>query len=170
VLDIFAGTGALAIEAISRGAATALCIESGKSALTALRRNVCALGVGDSLRIAAADFRTALRAQAAAGVEFDGVFVDAPYAKGLTEEALEMLDAGGLVAEQGWIAVETARREIAPRRVGSLVMQREDEYGDTKLLLYERLGDVAGEAASGGDQEQAGGVEPQPAEEPEENQ
>lgn len=166
VLDIFAGTGALAIEAISRGAAGALCIENEKSALAVLRRNVSALELAGSLRIAAEDFRTVLRAQARAGAEFDGVFVDAPYAKGLTEEALELLDTGGLVAARGWVAVETARREKAQRRVGGLVLQREDEYGDTKLLLYERPGDAAGEARRGCDREQTGQMQPQRADEP----
>jgi len=171
VLDVFAGTGSLAIEALSRGAAAALCIENAKAALAALRRNVAALELGGNLRIAAEDFRTALRAQAAARREFDGVFVDAPYDKGLTEEALEMLDAGALVASQGWVAVETARREKAQRRVGGLVLQREDEYGDTKLLLYERLGEAAGAARRGYDVEQAELAEPERADrsEPEEN-
>ncbi len=167
VLDVFAGTGALAIEALSRGAAGALCVENDESALVALRRNVSALELGGSLRIAAEDFRTALRVQAEAGAEFDGVFVDAPYAKGLTEEALELLDTGGLVAVQGWVAVETARREKAQRRVGSLVLQREDEYGDTKLLLYERPGDAAGEARRGCDREQTNEARSQQADEPE---
>lgn len=167
VLDVFAGTGALAIEALSRGAAGALCIENEKSALAALRRNVSALALGDSLRIAPEDFRTALRAQAKAGAEFDGVFVDAPYAKGLTEEALELLDTLGLVAGSGWVAVETARREKAQRRVGSLVLQREDEYGDTRLLLYERPGDATGEARRGCDREQTDQAQPQQADEPE---
>jgi len=166
VLDVFAGTGALAIEAVSRGAAGALCIESGKSALAALRRNVSALALERSVRVLAGDFRSALRAQAQAGATFDGVFVDAPYAKDLTRETLELLDAGALVAERGWVAAETSTREKPLPRVGRLVLQRQDAYGDTMLLLYERSGDATGEDA------RAGGIrteaqEPQPTDVPE---
>lgn len=140
ILDVFAGTGALAIEALSRGARSALCIEHEKAALAALRRNVAALGLGNSLEIAARDFRSALAVQAGKRATFDGVFLDPPYEQGLAEEALGLLDADSLVALDGWVVAETATREKLPSRVGSLLLQREDEYGHTRLLLYERQG------------------------------
>lgn len=168
MLDVFAGTGALAIEAVSRGAAAALCIENGKPALAALRHNISALALDASVRVVADDFRSALRAQAREGGRFDGVFVDAPYARNLTRETLELLDAGGLVAAGGWVAAETAKREEPLPRVGSLVLQREDAYGDTRLLLYERMDEAAGDERAGHAQtantEQPPDGEPEPKE------
>ncbi|HYC00231.1 MAG TPA: 16S rRNA (guanine(966)-N(2))-methyltransferase RsmD [Candidatus Limnocylindrales bacterium] len=140
VLDVFAGTGALAIEALSRGAASAVCIENDRNALAALRRNLDALGLRDRVKVVAADFRDALAAEARGGASFEGVLLDPPYAQGMAAAGLALLDSLGLVAPTGWVVAEVGRRENAPERVGSLTRQREDVYGDTKLALYERPG------------------------------
>ena len=79
VLDVFAGTGALGIEAISRGAASAVSVERDRHALRAIRTNAEALGLGDRLRVVARGWREALRAEAEAGSRFDLVLVDPPY-------------------------------------------------------------------------------------------
>ena len=68
---------------------------------------------------------------------FDGVFLDPPYRKGFVAQALAALAEHAVVAEGGWVSVETADDEPLPYEVGGLVLVREDVYGDTKLGLYE---------------------------------
>jgi len=140
VLDVFAGTGALAIEAVSRGAAAAVCIESDRNALAALKRNLEALGLKGRIEVIAADFRAALAAQARSGGCYDGVLLDPPYQQGLSVETLEKIEAAGLLREGGWAVAEMARREAAPEKIAALVRLRDDVYGDTRLVLYERAG------------------------------
>jgi 16S rRNA (guanine966-N2)-methyltransferase len=137
VLDLFAGTGALAIEAISRGASRAVCVEMERRALETLKDNVRELELASQVRVIGDDFRRVL----ARLRPFDGVFVDPPYGKGLAIDALGALAELGLVKDGGWVSVETFRREQLPDivRGPAIVLSRlrEDTYGDTKLSLYE---------------------------------
>jgi 16S rRNA (guanine966-N2)-methyltransferase len=79
VLDLFAGTGALGIEALSRGAASAVAVERDRNAVRAIRTNAEALALGDRLRVVPRGWREALRAEAEAGSRFDLVLIDPPY-------------------------------------------------------------------------------------------
>jgi 16S rRNA (guanine966-N2)-methyltransferase len=155
VLDLFAGTGALAIEAISRGASRAVCVELERRALETLKDNVRDLDLARQVRVIGDDFRRVLARLRA----FDGVFIDPPYGKGLALDALGGLAELGLVKDGGWVSVETGRREQLPEIVEGpaivLARLREDAYGDTKLALYEAR--VAAAETVGG--EDAGGAE-----------
>src|SRR5436189_3706961 len=104
VLDLFAGTGALGLEAISRGAAFALFVDDGAEARALLRQNVQALGVAAATRIFRRD---ATKLGPAHPVEpFSLVFLDPPYGKGLAEKALESARAGGWLTSEALIVVE----------------------------------------------------------------
>ena len=106
VLDLFAGTGALGIEAISRGADFVLFVDDGAEARALLRENVAALGLGGVTRIFRRD---ATKLGPAHPVEpFSLVFVDPPYGKGLAERALASALAGGWLAPGALIVVEEA--------------------------------------------------------------
>src|SRR5882757_6804581 len=104
VLDLFAGTGALGLEAVSRGAAFGLFIDDGTEARALLRQNVEALGLGGVTRIFRRD---ATKLGAAHPVEpFSLVFLDPPYRKGLAEPALVSLAAGGWLTPDALVVVE----------------------------------------------------------------
>ena len=104
VLDLFAGTGALGLEALSRGAAFALFVDDGTEARALLRQNVEALGAGGATRIFRRD---AAKLGPAHPLEpFSLVFVDPPYGKALAEQALISARAGGWLAEDALIVVE----------------------------------------------------------------
>ena len=104
VLDLFAGTGALGIEALSRGAAFALFVDDGAEARALLRENVTALGLGGATRIFRRD---ATKLGPAHPVEpFSLVFLDPPYGKGLAERALASARAGGWLAPDALVVVE----------------------------------------------------------------
>jgi len=84
VLDLFAGTGALGLEALSRGAPKAVFVERDGAALGALRRNLREVGMEERATVIGADVRTALRRLAAAGEQFSWVFLDPPYVREMT--------------------------------------------------------------------------------------
>ena len=106
VLDLFAGTGALGIEALSRGSAFALFVDDGAEARALLRENVATLGLGGTSRIFRRD---ATKLGPAHPVEpFALVFLDPPYGKGLAEQALASARAGGWLVPDALIVVEEA--------------------------------------------------------------
>src|SRR5262249_41616293 len=97
VLDLFAGSGALGLEALSRGAAHAVFVERDRAALRALQDNLATLKLGDRARVMPEDAVHAVRALAARGERFDAVLVDAPYGAPEAVEALSAAGEGGLV-------------------------------------------------------------------------
>jgi 16S rRNA (guanine(966)-N(2))-methyltransferase RsmD len=137
VLDLYAGTGALGIEALSRGAHRLVSVEISRRAARVLIANLQACAVSGRTEVLVRDASAALSALGRRGISFAGVFVDPPYGMGLAARSLTALAETGLVEDGGWVSVETSSDEVLPERVGALVRMREDVYGDTKLALYE---------------------------------
>jgi 16S rRNA (guanine966-N2)-methyltransferase len=132
VLDLFAGTGALGLEALSRGAAFALFIDAGAEARALLRENIAALGLGGVTRVFRRD---AAKLGAAHPVEpFSLVFLDPPYRQGLGERALAAAQAGGWLAPGALAVVEEAADAgfVAPAGFDELERRR---YDDTVLIV-----------------------------------
>jgi 16S rRNA (guanine966-N2)-methyltransferase len=132
VLDIFAGSGALGIEALSRGAVHATFVDSGKPALEVLRRNLAELGVADRATVVGHDAVAAARRLAE---PFGFVFVDPPYASDLASRAVLALPAAAL-ADDAWIIVEHDRKHAPPDALGSLLRTDQRRYGDTHVSFY----------------------------------
>jgi 16S rRNA (guanine966-N2)-methyltransferase len=142
VLDLFAGTGALGIEALSRGAERAVFIERDRQALGALRENLKELGLADRAVVVAADVKTGLRRLASSlGPEerFSWVFLDPPYAvdqASVTEAVLAELTERNLLTGCAVVTVEHDGRHRPPASVGALFLTDRREYGDTELSFY----------------------------------
>ena len=137
VVDLFAGSGALGIEALSRGAEFALFVDNGAEARALLRANVEALALGGVTRIWRAD-ATQL-GKAPAGPPFTLAFLDPPYGKGLAEPALAALSQGGWLAANALVVVEeAAKAEI----VAPPALERVDErvYGETRIAFFVAAG------------------------------
>lgn len=132
VLDLFAGTGALGIEALSRGARFALFVDEGAEARACLRANVEALGLGGTTRIARRD-ATKL-GPVGATAPFNLVFADPPYGRGLGEQALASALSGGWLAPHALVVwEETADAEpTAPDGFETLETR---DYGDTRVAI-----------------------------------
>jgi 16S rRNA (guanine966-N2)-methyltransferase len=134
VLDLFAGSGALGIEALSRGAASALLVERDARAVAVIRANLDALGLDEPAAIVhAGPARTALRSASGRGDTYDLIFLDPPYrsAPGLGQElsaALEPLLSGG-----GRVVTESDRR--APLEL-AFPLTHERRYGDTLIRIH----------------------------------
>lgn len=147
VLDLYAGTGTLGIEALSRGAAHTTFIERSRAALAVLGRNLTALGLAEEgvVRVMRGDVATALRRLARDAEMFDRVFIDPPYESAEAVRALEALVAGGLLAPDAEVVVEASRRHpVGP--VPGLVRLDERRYGDTLIVRLAPAG-LGGEEA-----------------------
>jgi 16S rRNA (guanine966-N2)-methyltransferase len=133
VLDLFAGTGALGIESLSRGAAHATFVESSRPALDALRKNVGDLGLTRQTAIVAKDVARA--APTLAG-PFDLVFIDPPYAA-LPTIAPLVAACAKAIGEDATLVLEHASRDAAPGLDG-FAPRPTRVYGDTSLTIYDR--------------------------------
>jgi 16S rRNA (guanine966-N2)-methyltransferase len=137
VLDLFAGTGALGIEALSRGARAVVAVEHNRRAARVLVENMRSLGLEGRSEVKVLDVDRFLDDAAEQGRRFCGIFVDPPYGTGAAERTLEKIAALGLVESGGWVTIESARSEEFPERLGELSRVRADRYGDTLVTLYE---------------------------------
>jgi 16S rRNA (guanine966-N2)-methyltransferase len=132
VLDLFAGTGALGIEAVSRGAADALFVDEGVEARALLRQNIETLGLGGVTRIFRRD---ATRLGPAHPLEpFSLVFLDPPYGKGLADKALASAREGGWLKPQALVVVEEAADAAFAAPQGFAELERRT-YDDTEFVF-----------------------------------
>jgi 16S rRNA (guanine966-N2)-methyltransferase len=137
VLDLFAGTGALGLEALSRGASVLTLVDEDKNACAVALRNAGSLGYGDRCRIVREDVFRALPRLAG---PYDLVFSDPPYAARATQRILDLLAGTSILAEGGRAVLEKDRREPLPEVPAGLRLVEERRYGDTVLLFVERAG------------------------------
>jgi 16S rRNA (guanine966-N2)-methyltransferase len=132
VLDLFAGTGALGIEALSRGAAFALFVDDAAEARALLRENVATLGLGGTTRIFRRD---ATKLGPAHPIEpFSLVFLDPPYGKELAEKALASARDGGWLVPEALIIVEEAEKSAFAAPEGFAEVERRG-YDDTEFIV-----------------------------------
>ena len=146
VLDLFAGTGAVGMEALSRGAESLVAVEKSHAAARSIRENLVLLG--ETAEVIQGDVFPALRRLGSENRTFDLVFIDAPYEKGMSQRAVLEVFGQGLVARTGLVAVTVRRKEVMPGEEGwegellpentGIVFDR--RYGDTRLVVYGKTG------------------------------
>ena len=133
-LDAFAGTGAVGIEALSRGASHVTFVEHDSRAIRLLEGNLARAGVKDRYAIIRTGFAQAFRG--AVTPSFDIIFLDPPY--GGQELAAALTAAAGLAGNDTRVVIEHARRDRAPQQVEALVLTRELSSGDSGLAFYRK--------------------------------
>lgn len=138
ILDLFAGSGAIGIEALSRGANRAVFVDSSPSSCRLVEENLRNTGLTANAEILRHDTSGALRSLAGKGEKFDLIFLDPPYQKGFVAPTLEQAAGAGLLSEHGLIVVEHSRREPVPASVGQFHVSRQLVFGDTLLSIYRR--------------------------------
>lgn len=142
VLDLFAGTGALGIEALSRGARSCLFVEASEKVCAVIRRNVDECGFRDRSKVLARDVRRVIdKGAESMGAPFDLVLMDPPYAHGLEQLALdELVKPNGWLSEGASVVVERATRDVIAWseavRAAFSEEPYEKEYGDTTLVFW----------------------------------
>ena len=141
VLDLFAGTGSLGLEALSRGAASAVFVD--RATEHVLRENAEHTRLDETARILRGDVFSVLSRLAAEGAVFDLVFCDPPYHKGLWERALTALDASPVLSEGALVIVESGEDEKELPSLTRLSLVREERYGHTtRVRIFEILEEV----------------------------
>ena len=154
VLDLYAGTGALGLEALSRGAGSLVCVERAPRCVAALRANVESLGAGEAAEVVASDARGAMRRLGRRGARFDLVFLDPPYASDELSRALSGLREHDLLAPGAMVVIERSRRHSLPDAAGYEALD-ERRYGDTVITRLLAPGrnekDMAGSGMEGGE-------------------
>jgi 16S rRNA (guanine966-N2)-methyltransferase len=143
VLDLFAGTGAVGIEALSRGAARVVLVERDQSALRALRANLATLGASRAAaRVLAGDVLQLLPTVGAEEGTFDFVFIDPPYGTTLAGRTLEALAAARVCRDGSEVVVQHSMRTVLPVVSGLVAHRRPRRFGDTALTFL-RAGGAA---------------------------
>lgn len=138
VLDLYAGSGNLSIEALSRGAARAVLVDSSARSTQAIKKNLRRFGLTGKADVWLAPVARALRALAKRGAAFDVIFLDPPYDRGLIEPSLEMIARLDLLSASGVMVAEHSAREEIRSRIDGLILYDQRRYGDTLLSFLRR--------------------------------
>lgn len=133
VLDLFAGTGNLGIEALSRGAKKAIFVEKGRQATRLIQRNLTPLRVEDRSEILTKDVNRAIGILKQRGESFDLILMDPPYEKGLIQKTLMKLTLHPIYHKDSILVIEHNRREPLPETVVGWNLIRQRRIGDTLI-------------------------------------
>ncbi len=136
VLDLFAGTGALAFEALSRGAVSAVLVDSGREAQQLCRDNALALGFTIELLPLLA--QQGIEKLAARGARFELIFADPPYAQAAVDSLLAWLTTYPLLEPGGRLVLEHSKHEVAAQQVGGFSRLDQRTFGETVVSIYAR--------------------------------
>ena len=140
VLDLYAGTGALGLESLSRGAHQVVFVENHVASARILRENVTRCGHDERCVVVTEDVETFLTTPPSFEEPpvFDMVFADPPYHTTDLVPLLERLDLSGKIASRGIVVLEHFFKHSVPSRIGVLIQTRQSRYGDTMLTFYQR--------------------------------
>jgi 16S rRNA (guanine966-N2)-methyltransferase len=136
VLDLFSGTGALGLEAISRGATRAVLVDQSREGAELSKKNADALGFAAQVEVLALPAAKAIAALGKKGEKFTLVFMDPPYAQRAIEDVLEALSAAAVLAPQARIVAEHGKKEDVAEQVGPLARQFHRVFGDTQVSIF----------------------------------
>jgi len=140
VADLFAGTGSLGIEALSRGAAHSDFVEANARQVAVIRANLAAAKVADRARVLHMKVERAL---GQLDRRYDLVLMDPPYAQPFPAQVVEQLASAGLLTSDAIVIVGHATRVAVPGRCGGLVLWQDRQYGDSSLAFYRRDAEAA---------------------------
>jgi 16S rRNA (guanine(966)-N(2))-methyltransferase RsmD len=135
-LDLFAGSGNIGIEALSRGASVAVFVEANRRHAAIIKENLKACGLEPKARLISAKVAEALRLLAEEGQAFDLIFLDPPYLKSFEAVTLADIERYHLLKPEGVIIVESSKKDCMPQSVGDLSLLRTEKYGDTLLSFF----------------------------------
>lgn len=135
VLDLFAGTGQLGIEALSRGAASAVFVDAGAPAVRLVRENLKRTNFLDRAAVVQSDYERFLRS---CGKTFDIILLDPPYAEKFLENALEIISEIDILNDSGIIICEKTADKALNAEIPGLTMKKEYRYGKCSLVLYRK--------------------------------
>lgn len=145
-LDLFAGSGNVGIEALSRGARQAVFVDLMTGHLKVVEENLTSTGLRERAELLRRDARAAVADLGSRARRFDLIFVDPPYAQDLVPQSLEAISEHGILAADGWVICEHHKKDAVPEAIpgtgsaGGLKKFRELNFGETVLTLYRLQG------------------------------
>jgi len=134
--DLYAGTGGVGIEALSREAREVVFVENNAQVAGILRENIKLTGLQANAEVIQRDVEAACRLLLGKRCIFDIIFADPPYRQGLANEVLNILNKYPLLQVNGLLIIETGGDEKVPEKKGSLLLVRREKYGDTTIIFY----------------------------------
>ncbi|MBP1961156.1 16S rRNA (guanine(966)-N(2))-methyltransferase RsmD [Paenibacillus aceris] len=138
VLDLFAGTGGLGIEALSRGMDKAVFIDIEKKSIDTIQHNLQTAGLKDQAEIYRTDAARALKALAKRQQQFQLVFLDPPYKMKVIAELISAMETQAIVDLNSTIVVEHDAKDVLDDVIGGFNQQRRADYGDTAVTIYKQ--------------------------------
>ncbi|WP_257745854.1 16S rRNA (guanine(966)-N(2))-methyltransferase RsmD [Thermoclostridium stercorarium] len=136
VLDLFAGTGALAIEALSRGAELAYFVEENRNCCNIIRENLAHTKFLDKGVVYCRKVSNFLREFNPENIKFDIIFMDPPYSRNFIQETLQLLMENDIINDKGIVVCEHHRNEMPSDSIGNLRKIRVKNYGDTRVSFF----------------------------------
>ena len=146
VLDLFAGCGALGLEAISRGAESAVLIDSSTDAFEIIKKNARNTGLIKQCRVSRMDYSEFLKSAATKGEKFDIIFLDPPYAKDMKNEIVKKVSRSGIVADDALLICETDNDCFEGDGAYGLEFVKTYKYGKTYITILKNTSEETGEA------------------------
>ncbi len=139
-LDIFAGTGSVGIEALSRGAKLAIFVELDRQVVSTIKENLAATGLDDRAEVYSVDALRAIKILDSKKCGFDIIFLGPPYGSPALEKSLELLSTSNIIKKDGLVVAEHSARHKIADSYASLLKVRDARYGDTVLSFYKGPG------------------------------
>ena len=136
ILDLFAGTGSLGIECLSRGANKCVFVDLNRSSIDIVKSNIKKARVEENSEVMNVDFKSAIERVKNNSYKFDVIFMDPPYYKDMFINALEKIDNADLLDEDGIIVIEHDSKDDFPENIGRLEKSKSKKYGNTTLTFY----------------------------------
>ena len=140
ILDLFSGSGALGLEALSRGAGSCIFVDNSRASVKAIKDNLEEFGLERAAvaEVVYADSRAAIERLARDGARFDFIFMDPPYYKEFAKKSLSLLADCDILAETGVAVLEHSKHDPLPNLSGGLKLLRTARYGDTLVSFYSK--------------------------------
>lgn len=136
VLDLFSGTGALAIEALSRGAEVAYLVEENKNCCGIIRENLTHTKLLDKGVVYCSKVSSFIKEFGKKGIKFDIIFMDPPYSNNFIQETLQLLVQNDIISYEGIVVVEHHKKDVFCDNLGTLKKTRTKSYGDTQVTFF----------------------------------
>ena len=137
-IDLYAGTGAVGVEALSRGASAAFFVEADRKRTEQIEKMLKDCGYSSKADIITGEASAFIAKTVKEGLKFDIVFLDPPYHTGELERILPLLSGGEMLNDKGIIIAEHLSKKKLPDEIGKLVQKKAYKYGDTMLTLYRK--------------------------------
>ncbi|MCT4594887.1 MAG: 16S rRNA (guanine(966)-N(2))-methyltransferase RsmD [Anaeromicrobium sp.] len=138
VLDLFAGTGALGIEAISRGAEYGVFVDNDKNSIEVIKENLENLGFQRESSVLYCDVDAAISNLSSKGEVFHIIFMDPPYLKGFIEPSLEKIYDSNILSDDGIVLIEHDLKDILSENIAGFYKYKEKKYGNTLISIYKK--------------------------------